>query len=70
MEEVKRVVLTVPEVGRKLSISRASAYALCKSEGFPSFRIGRRLLVPEEALNAWLDMQVRHQRKNNTFEGC
>lgn len=58
MEEIKRAVLTVPEVGRKLSISRASAYQLCNSEGFPAFRIGRRLLVPEEALAAWLAKQV------------
>lgn len=58
MEELKRAVLTVPEVGRKLSISRASAYQLCNSKGFPAFRIGRRLLVPEEALAAWLAKQV------------
>ena len=58
MEELKRAVLTVEEVGRKLSVSKATAYALCRSKGFPSIRIGRRLLVPGNALTAWLALQV------------
>jgi len=57
MEELVRAVLTVPEVGRKLSISRATAYALCRSNGFPSIRIGRRLLVPVAGLEEWLKQQ-------------
>ena len=39
------LTLTVPEVGEVLGISRAKAYDLARSEGFPSMRIGTRILV-------------------------
>jgi len=48
------VVLRVEDVGRILGINRAAAYELVKSEGFPSIRIGRRILVPLDSLNEWL----------------
>ena len=58
MEEVTRAVMSVEDVGKKLSISRANAYALCHSKGFPTIRIGRRLLVPNAAFEEWLRRQT------------
>jgi excisionase family DNA binding protein len=58
MEEVTRVCLSVSEVGRKLHVSRATAYTLCHAKGFPAIRIGRRLLVPVAALDVWLRKQT------------
>ena len=52
------LTLTAPEVGEVLGISRAAAYQLVRSEGFPSFKIGTRILVPKDRLLAWIDQQV------------
>ena len=52
------LTLTVPEVGEVLGISRAKAYDLARSEGFPSMRIGRRILVPRNKLIRWIDEQT------------
>ena len=52
------LTLTVPEVGEVLAISRAKAYDLARSEGFPSMRIGTRILVPRDKLIRWIDEQM------------
>lgn len=52
------LTLTAPEVGEVLGISRAAAYQLVRSDGFPSFKIGTRILVPKDKLLAWIDRQV------------
>ena len=52
------LTLTVPEVGEVLGISRAKAYDLARSEGFPSMRIGTRILVPRDKLIRWIDEQT------------
>ena len=52
------LTLTVPEVGEVLGISRAKAYDLARSEGFPSMRIGTRILVPRNKLIRWIDEQT------------
>lgn len=55
------LTLTVPEVGEVLAISRAKAYDLARSEGFPSMRIGTRILVPRDKLIRWTDKQTEAQ---------
>lgn len=55
------LTLTVPEVGEVLAISRAKAYDLARSEGFPSMRIGTRILVPRDKLIRWIDKQTEAQ---------
>ena len=55
------LTLTVPEVGEALGISRAKAYDLARSEGFPSMRIGTRILVPRDKLIRWIDKQTEAQ---------
>ena len=52
------LTLTVPEVGEVLGISRASAYELVRSKGFPSMKIGTRILVPKDKFLAWIDAQT------------
>ena len=56
------LTLTVPEVGDALGISRAKAYDLVRSEGFPSMRIGTRILVPRDKLIRWIDEQTEAQK--------
>lgn len=52
------LTLTVPEVGEVLGISRAAAYELVRSKGFPSMRIGTRILVPKDKFIQWIDQQT------------
>ena len=53
------LTLTVPEVGEALGISRAAAYELVRSRGFPSMRIGTRILVPKDKFIRWIDEQTK-----------
>ena len=38
-----------------LGISRVGAYNLCHAKGFPSVRIGKRILIPRDRFLAWLN---------------
>ena len=48
-------MLMAEELAGALGISRAGAYALIHSKGFPALRIGKRLMVPKDKLSAWID---------------
>ncbi len=52
------LMLSVPEVGEVLGISRAGAYELVRSKGFPHMKIGTRILVPRDKFLAWIDVQT------------
>ena len=51
------LTLSVPEVATVLGISRAGAYELVHSSGFPSMKIGSRIVIPKDKLLGWIDMQ-------------
>ena len=52
------LMLSVPEVAAVLGISRAGAYELVRSEGFPALKIGSRIVVPKEKFIGWIDTQT------------
>ena len=52
------LTLTAPEVSEVLGISRAAAYELVRTKGFPHMKIGTRILVPRDMLLAWIDEQT------------
>ena len=52
------LMLSVPEIAAVLGISRAGAYELVKSEGFPSLKVGNRIVVPKEKFIDWIDWQA------------
>ena len=54
---VPRMTLTVEEAADELHISRPVAYELVKEPDFPSFRIGKRILVNRAGLQRWIDDQ-------------
>ena len=54
---LQRRCLNVREVACILGISLGNAYALVASQGFPSIRIGRRIIVPEDSFERWLNRQ-------------
>ena len=52
-----RMVMTVEEMGKELGISRATAYELVQRPDFPSFSIGRRVLISRDGLLKWIEKQ-------------
>ena len=45
-------------VSRALGVSPSSAYELLHENGFPSLRIGNRLVVPKEQFRLWVERQT------------
>lgn len=50
-----RMSMTVEELAKELSISRAKAYALAREDGFPVFHVGRKVLVNRRGLQEWMN---------------
>ncbi len=49
------LMLNVVQVAAVLGISRAGAYELVHSEGFPTLKIGNRIVVPKDKLREWIN---------------
>lgn len=45
---------SVPEMAAALGISRAGAYELVRTEGFPALKIGSRIVIPKDELQEWV----------------
>ena len=52
------LALSAEEVAQVLGISRANAYALMHSKGFPTLKIGKRMTVPKDKLMEWMEKQL------------
>jgi excisionase family DNA binding protein len=52
------LALSADEVAQVLGISRAGAYTLMHSKGFPVLQVGKRLIVPKDKLLSWIENQV------------
>lgn len=52
-------VFTVRDVMRYLRVGRSTAYALFGRADFPSFALGRKLLVTKDALDEWIAAQAQ-----------
>lgn len=50
--------VNVEELAQVLKISKTKAYELVKMEGFPAVKLGKRILVPTEALVHWLNANI------------
>lgn len=48
------IMLSVPQLASVLGISRSGAYALVRSAGFPTLKIGSRIVVPKDELLKWI----------------
>lgn len=48
------LMLSVPEMATALGISRAGAYDLVRTEGFPALKIGSRIMIPKDELWEWV----------------
>ena len=52
------LMLGADDLATALGISRANAYALMHKRGFPTLRIGKRMVVHKDKLIAWIDCQI------------
>ena len=52
------LALSAEEVALVLGISRANAYTLMHSKGFPTLKIGKRMTVPKDKLIEWINKQI------------
>ena len=50
MLDQNKLTLTVPETAALLGISRAHAYELVARHELPAIRLGRRVLIPRQAV--------------------
>ena len=49
------IMLNANAIAQTLGISRAGAYELMHSEGFPTLRIGKRMMVSKERFIQWIE---------------
>lgn len=50
--------INVEELAQVLKISKTRAYELVKMQGFPAVKLGKRILVPTDALVQWLNANL------------
>ena len=52
------VILNMKNVAAVLGISESGAYDLYKTEGFPAFRVGNRILIQRDKLIERIEQQA------------
>ena len=52
------LALSAEDVAQVLGVSRAQAYNLMRSKGFPTLKIGKRMTVPKNKLIEWIDANM------------
>ena len=57
INKIGTTMLTVPEVQDILKIGRNRAYDIFNREDFPAICIGRKKVVEQKALDAWLQQR-------------
>ncbi|MCL2757535.1 MAG: helix-turn-helix domain-containing protein [Coriobacteriia bacterium] len=50
--------ISVDEMAKVLHIARITAYQLTKTQGFPCFNIGKRIIIPLRSLHKWAEEQA------------
>ena len=56
---MEKLTLSVAEAAKVVGISDRYMYDLVKTEGFPTIRVGRRLLVSAPGLMRWLEAKAQ-----------
>lgn len=52
--QMEKAVYSVAEIAALLGVSLPTAYEIARSEGFPSFSVGKRVLTARSAFERWL----------------
>lgn len=61
---MEKTTMSVQELSAQMGISLPKAYELVKTPGFPTIRIGARILIPIEAYKEWLIRTSAKKQKN------
>ena len=59
MDKLEPLAVSAAEAARLLGVSRPTLYNLLNQSGFPSFRVGNRVLVSVAGLQDWVDQQAK-----------
>lgn len=51
-------LLTVPEVARRLKLSKSKVYLLCQQGQIPTITLGKSVRIPLDELEEWLRRQI------------
>ena len=54
-----KLTMTVADLAAHMNLSKPTAYALVKQEGFPALNIGKRVIIPVAEFKEWLSEQAR-----------
>lgn len=61
-KQMKKATMTVQELAAQMGISMPTAYELVKRPGFPTIRVGTKILIPVEAFRQWLFSASNEQK--------
>ena len=61
-DRTEPMCLAVDDLCETLGVPRPTAYELVHRDGFPTIRVGRRILVPRAGLEKWLETQANTGR--------
>ena len=53
------LLLNVKQLADLLGVSDSSVYELTQEDGFPSLRIGKRIVIPKEELREWISARTK-----------
>ncbi len=56
---MEKITISVTELSMMMGISLPKAYELVKRPGFPSVRMGTRILIPKNAFEEWLNEEAK-----------
>lgn len=52
------LTMNADHLANALGISRAGAYELIHTKGFPVIKLGKRLLIPKDKFIEWFEQQI------------
>lgn len=59
MKNKMELTYTLGQAAEAIQVSRPTMANLVQRADFPSFRVGRRWIIPVDALRRWLDEQAQ-----------
>ena len=57
------LLLNTTQLADLLGVSHSSVYELIQEPGFPSLRIGKRIVIPKEELRQWISNNTKGAKK-------
>lgn len=57
-----KICLSIDQLAEQMGIGRVNAYELARTQGFPSIKVGKRILIPVASLERWLEEQAGAQK--------